>query len=84
MGQGSYATVKEAVKIATGERFAVKMISKQLMRGREDMIINEINILKMVSKGHPNVLNLHDYFETTNNLYLVMDLCTGNNCSIRW
>ncbi|KAI8909706.1 kinase-like domain-containing protein [Gorgonomyces haynaldii] len=77
LGHGTYATVKEAVKIATNERYACKMISKKLMQGREDMIVNEINILKKVSKGHPNIVTLVDYFETPNNLYLVMDLCTG-------
>jgi calcium/calmodulin-dependent protein kinase I len=77
LGQGSYATVKEAVKISTGEKYAVKMISKKHMKGKEDMILNEIEILKKISKGHPNVVTLHDYFETPNNLYLVMDLCTG-------
>ncbi|KAI8823385.1 putative calmodulin-dependent protein kinase type 1 [Fimicolochytrium jonesii] len=77
LGQGSYATVKEAVKISTGEKFAVKVISKKLMRGREHMILNEIEVLKKVSKGHPNIVTLWDYFETPNNLYLVMDLCMG-------
>ena len=77
LGQGSYGMVKEGVKISTGEKFAVKMISKKLMRGREQLVINEINVLKKVSKGHPNVVTLHDYFESPNNLYLVMDLCTG-------
>ncbi|KAL2917609.1 Calcium/calmodulin-dependent protein kinase type I [Polyrhizophydium stewartii] len=72
LGQGSYATVKEAVK--TGERFAVKMISKKLMQGKEHMILNEIEVLQ-------------EDFETPNNhpaallsivpTLLVMDLCTG-------
>ncbi|KAJ3304324.1 hypothetical protein HDV03_002939 [Kappamyces sp. JEL0829] len=77
LGQGSYGIVKEGVKIATGDRFAIKLISKKLMRGREALIVNEINILKKVSKGHKNVVTLHDFFESPNNLYLVMDLCTG-------
>lgn len=55
---------------------------------------NEIAVLKRVSKGHPNIVTLHDYFEvclwigldltidssrlqTSHNLYLVFDLCTG-------
>jgi serine/threonine protein kinase len=47
------------------------------MAGKEHLILNEIEILKQVSKGHTNIITLHDYFETPNNLYLVMDLCTG-------
>jgi len=77
LGQGSYATVKEAVHIESGTVHAVKVISKHLMAGREHMIKNEIDVLSRVSQGHPNIVTLHDYFETPNNLYLVMDLCTG-------
>ncbi|KAI8901070.1 kinase-like domain-containing protein [Globomyces pollinis-pini] len=77
LGKGSYGTVKEAIKIATKEHFAIKLISKSLMRGKESLVINEINILKKISKGHKNIVTLHDYFESPNNLYLVMDLCTG-------
>ncbi|KAJ3092023.1 hypothetical protein HK102_011505 [Quaeritorhiza haematococci] len=77
LGQGSYATVKEAIHIKTQKRYAVKVISKRLMQGREHMILNEIEVLKKISKGHHNIVTLWDYFETPNNLYLVMDLCTG-------
>ncbi|KAJ3052362.1 hypothetical protein HK097_006457 [Rhizophlyctis rosea] len=77
LGQGSYATVKEAIQIKSGQKYAVKVISKRLMQGREHMILNEIEVLKKISKGHPNIVTLWDYFETPNNLYLVMDLCTG-------
>ncbi|RKP10166.1 putative calmodulin-dependent protein kinase type 1 [Thamnocephalis sphaerospora] len=77
LGQGTYATVKEAVHIETGERFAVKVLNKKLMAGREHLIRNEITVLKRVSQGHPHILALRDYFETQNNLYLVMDLASG-------
>jgi len=77
LGQGTYAVVKEAVHIETGKYYACKVISKRLMAGRENMVRNEIAVLKKISMGHPNVLTLIDYFETTNNLYLVLDLCTG-------
>lgn len=69
--------VKECVHIDTGKFYACKVISKRLMSGREHMVRNEISVLKRISQGHPNVLTLVDYFETTNNLYLVTDLCTG-------
>lgn len=55
LGTGTYAIVKEAVHISTGTFYAVKVISKSLMRGREAMVRNEINVLKSVSKGHLNV-----------------------------
>ena len=69
--------VKECVHIETNKYYACKVISKRLMSGRESMVRNEIAVLKKISLGHPNVLTLIDYFETTNNLYLVTDLCTG-------
>jgi len=33
--------------------------------------------LKKISSGHRNIVTLHDYFETSHNLYLCFDLCTG-------
>ncbi|KAH9944902.1 Pkinase-domain-containing protein [Amylocystis lapponica] len=77
LGSGTYAIVKEAVHIKTGEYYACKVINKKLMEGREYMVRNEISVLKRVSKGHRNIVTLHDYFETAHNLYLCFDLCTG-------
>lgn len=77
LGQGTYAVVKEAQHIKTGQFFAVKIINKKLMEGREHMVRNEINVLKKISQGHRNILTLVDYFETINNLYLVTDWAQG-------
>lgn len=77
LGSGTYAIVKEAVHIKTGKYYACKVINKKLMEGREFMVRNEIAVLKRISSGHTNVVTLHDYFETANNLYLCFDLCTG-------
>jgi serine/threonine protein kinase len=77
LGSGTYAVVKEAVHIKTGKYYACKVINKKLMEGREHMVRNEIAVLKRVSSGHPNIVTLHDYFETSHNLYLCFDLCTG-------
>ncbi|KAH9015601.1 Pkinase-domain-containing protein [Lactarius pseudohatsudake] len=77
LGSGTYAIVKEAVHIKTGKYYACKVINKKLMEGREFMVRNEIAVLKRVSSGHKNIVTLHDYFETSNNLYLCFDLCTG-------
>ncbi|KAK9453049.1 calmodulin-binding protein kinase [Dipodascopsis uninucleata] len=77
LGKGSYSVVKEAFHIESGQKFAVKVISKRLMSGREKLIRNEILSLKKVSAGHRNILTLVDFFETTNNLYLVTDIACG-------
>ncbi|KAI8139897.1 kinase-like domain-containing protein [Fennellomyces sp. T-0311] len=77
LGNGTYATVKEALHIETNKFYACKIINKKLMEGREHMIRNEINILRKISQGHTNILSLVDYFETLNNLYLVTDLAMG-------
>ena len=66
LGQGTYAVVKEAVHIETGKYYACKVISKQLMRGREHMVRNEIASLKRVSQENSGVVSLVDYFETMN------------------
>ena len=63
--------------IKTGQYYACKLINKKLMEGREHMVRNEISVLKKISRGHKNIVTLHDYFETMNNLYLVTDLCLG-------
>ncbi|TYJ53249.1 hypothetical protein B9479_006116 [Cryptococcus floricola] len=77
LGSGTYAVVKECVHIGNGEYFAAKVLNKKFLMGREHMVRNEIAVLKRVSAGHKNIVQLHDFFETTHNLYLVFDLCTG-------
>ncbi|KAF9349155.1 hypothetical protein BGX34_002009 [Mortierella sp. NVP85] len=77
LGEGTYAVVKEGVHIETGKKYAVKVISKKLMEGKEHMIRNEINVLRRISVGHANILTMADSFETVNNLYLVTELAEG-------
>ncbi|TFK97782.1 kinase-like domain-containing protein [Pterulicium gracile] len=77
LGRGSFSVVKEAIHLETGEVFACKVINKRLMEGRQKMVRNEVEILKIVSSRHANIVTLHDYFETRNNVCLCFDLCTG-------
>ncbi|KAJ6481915.1 kinase-like domain-containing protein [Mycena sanguinolenta] len=77
LGSGTYAIVREAIHIHTNQAYACKIINKQLMEGREYLVRNEITVLKRISSGHPNIVTLHDYFESPRNMYLCFDLCTG-------
>ncbi|KIY49081.1 Pkinase-domain-containing protein [Fistulina hepatica ATCC 64428] len=77
LGSGTYSVVKEGIHLVTAQHYACKVINKQHLSGREHMIRSEISVLKKVSTGHRNIVTLHDYFETMDNVYLVFDLCTG-------
>ncbi|KAJ3370372.1 hypothetical protein GGF31_004203 [Allomyces arbusculus] len=83
LGEGTYAKVKEAFHIKTGKAYACKIFNKKLMVGREHMVLNEIKILKQVSQGHPNLISLVDYFESANNLYLILEYCRGGELFYR-
>ena len=43
--------------------------------------MNEIDILR--SLNHPNILKLHEVFETTNSIYFILDLLEGGELSER-
>ncbi|KAJ7897804.1 kinase-like domain-containing protein, partial [Mycena leptocephala] len=77
LGRGTYAIVREAKHLETGELYACKIINKKLIQGKEDLVRNEIAVLKRISGGNPNIVTLHDYFETANHLYMCFDLCSG-------
>lgn len=77
LGSGTYSVVCEVRHVETSKMYAAKVVNKRLMRGREHLVKNEIVVLKRVSRGHPNVLTLVDYFETTDSLYLVTELARG-------
>ncbi|KAK2171633.1 hypothetical protein NP493_1046g00060 [Ridgeia piscesae] len=77
IGQGNFAVVKDCVEKQTKERFALKIISKSLCRGREQMIHTEVSILRCLK--HSNIVQLIEDFETTDELFLVMELVTGGD-----
>ena len=62
MGKGSFSSVKKAKKRATGELFAVKVLSKKKM-SEEDRIHlkTEVEILKLLD--HPNIVRLIEVYE---------------------
>ena len=76
IGRGSFATVKKAKFRATGERFAVKVLSKKKMNDDDKAaLLTEISILKHVD--HPNIVKLIDVFEDDRHWCLVMELMSG-------
>eukprot|EP00042_Codosiga_hollandica_P058026 m.869959 g.869959 ORF g.869959 m.869959 type:complete len:907 (+) comp59749_c0_seq7:490-3210(+) len=74
LGKGSFATVKAARHVNTGEKVAIKFISKTL-RDTDDYwrtnFYREAQILKQLA--HPNVIQLYEVFETDHHLCLVTE-----------
>ena len=81
IGKGSFATVKKAKHRESGDRFAVKVLSKKKMNDDDKAAMQtEIDILKQVD--HPNIVKLYDVFDEEKSFYLVMELMTGGEVSV--
>jgi len=75
LGVGNFSVVKLAINKKTSERCAIKIVDKSAAKNKPEMLVNEVNILLKVH--HPNIIKLKDLFDTSNTLYLVMELITG-------
>jgi serine/threonine protein kinase len=75
LGQGSYANVYRGRIIETSEQVAVKVIDKRLFVNSYNVknIQSEIEIMKKVD--HTNIVKLFDVYQTTNNMYIITELC---------
>ncbi|XP_038059457.1 serine/threonine-protein kinase MARK2-like [Patiria miniata] len=79
VGEGSFAKVKEALHNVVGEKVAVKIIDKKVVR--EDPYLRknmrrEASLLQSL-RHHPNIITLYEVMETDNNFYMILELCTG-------
>lgn len=77
IGEGNFSIVKECTHRHTNKRYALKIIQKEKCKGKEQIIENEVAILKKVK--HPNIVELIAEFDTHTELYLVMELVKGGD-----
>uniref|UniRef100_A0A6B2L4C0 non-specific serine/threonine protein kinase n=1 Tax=Arcella intermedia TaxID=1963864 RepID=A0A6B2L4C0_9EUKA len=79
LGNGTFAVVKLAINKETGESFAIKIIDKKKFSAncgsKKRSYRDEVDILSDLK--HPNILSIHDVFETDSTLYIVLELVTG-------
>uniref|UniRef100_A0A3Q2YSF5 Serine/threonine-protein kinase PLK4 n=1 Tax=Hippocampus comes TaxID=109280 RepID=A0A3Q2YSF5_HIPCM len=75
LGKGSFACVYRAKSIKTGLEVAIKMIDKKMMHkaGMVQRVTNEVEIHCRLK--HPSILELYNYFEDNNYVYLVLEMC---------
>lgn len=92
LGTGAFSEVRLAEsKDNPGQHFAVKIIDKKALKGKEDSLENEIKVLRRFSANqndgdgqtggqrltHPNIVQLLETYEDKSKVYLVMELVTG-------
>ncbi|XP_016054367.1 PREDICTED: serine/threonine-protein kinase DCLK3 [Miniopterus natalensis] len=77
IGDGNFAVVKECRHRDTGQAYAMKIIDKSKLKGKEDMMDSEILIIQSLS--HPNIVKLHEVYETDAEIYLIMEYVQGGD-----
>nr|XP_018916993.1 PREDICTED: calcium/calmodulin-dependent protein kinase type 1-like isoform X4 [Bemisia tabaci] len=76
LGTGAFSEVRLAEsKDKPGQMYAVKIIDKKALKGKEDSLENEIKVLRRLT--HPNIVQLLETFEDKHKVYLIMELVTG-------
>lgn len=75
LGAGTFGIVKRATHIPTGEDVAVKIILKKNLHGNEQMVMDELNLLKLMD--HPHIVRFKAWFESKEKFYIVTQLATG-------
>eukprot|EP01119_Soliformovum_irregulare_P012061 TRINITY_DN3104_c0_g1_i2.p1 TRINITY_DN3104_c0_g1~~TRINITY_DN3104_c0_g1_i2.p1 ORF type:complete len:507 (+),score=139.31 TRINITY_DN3104_c0_g1_i2:99-1619(+) len=78
LGSGNFAKVKLAVHKGTGKRYAVKVVDKKRtlkQTQKQDAMMAEVTILQSIS--HPNIISIHEVFDTEKILYIILELVTG-------
>lgn len=78
IGQGAFATVKKAVERASGETYAVKIISKRKL-GVDNVngVKRELDILGQLD--HEYIVKLKGSYEDDDCYYLIMDFVSGGD-----
>ena len=75
IGTGAFGTVVKAIEISTEKIVAVKILNIHNSKIKKENIIKEVNLLKNLN--HPNIVKFLDYYEETDNIYIVMEYYEG-------
>jgi serine/threonine protein kinase len=72
LGKGAFSEVFRVQEKEGSAEFAIKIIDKKSLKGKEEALQNEIGVLHKVK--HPNIVKLKELFDDKAKLYLVMEL----------
>ncbi|KAJ7559565.1 hypothetical protein O6H91_04G091400 [Diphasiastrum complanatum] len=77
LGEGTFAKVRLARNVVTGEDVAIKVLDKEklLKHKMVEQIKREISTMKLVK--HPNIVQLHEVLASKTKIYIVIEYITG-------
>ncbi len=77
LGTGTFGVVRQVANKQTGEMFALKTINKEKLDDHQMKYLEaECEVLKQVDE-HPNIVKMHEIYDTPKKLHIVMELVTG-------
>lgn len=79
---GQYGVVRRCVCKETGQAWAIKSIQKKTKNEIIEQFCKDLRFetyLMFTCKGHDNIVELHEVFESEDHVYLVMELLTGGD-----
>lgn len=77
IGNGAYAIVRLCYDLKTEQRFAIKIYDKHKLSDPMKRKAVSREITTMQAMDHPNIVKLHDHFETQRQICLVLDFING-------
>ena len=81
LGFGAFATVHLCIDRNTGNKYACKIVDKNKFKlhcsTRQDSLLDEVRILE--SLNHENIVKIYECFETSDNLYIILELVSGGD-----
>jgi len=77
LGEGAYGSVHPARLAATGEKVALKKISKRFTNNSNFKTETDALLRIYDNGGHPNISGLRDMYEDYSHFYLILDLVSG-------
>ena len=73
IGKGRHSKVFKGRLKKSLEYLAIKRVEK----GQMDKVVNEVQMMHTLNS--PHTLKFHDWYETSRNLWLILEYCTGGD-----
>lgn len=75
IGCGGFAKVKLGTHIATGEKVAIKIMEKEMLKDDIPRVRLELKALKSLS--HQHICKLYQVIETDTHFFIIVEYCSG-------